>query len=135
MLVWTARGSAISPSPLMPAASVERRVEPEGGVKHPHREIELVFGNQRADLDLARRDREQVDVPLGQHLEHRRRKLRIGPDADPDDADLGHRVVMDQLGIADLAFALLDDRHRLREAGARHGEGQVATSRVFGVAA
>ena len=45
-----------------------------------------------------RRDREQVDLPLGEDLEHRRGELRVGADSDADDADLGHRVVLDQLG-------------------------------------
>ena len=107
----------------------------EGGVQHAHSKLELGFGDQRADLDLAGRDREQVDLPLGEHLEHFCRELRVGADADPDDADLGDRIIVDQPGIADLAAALLDHRHRLGEACARNGEGEVGRRRVFGVAA
>ena len=107
-------------------------IEAEGGVQHAHREVELVFGDQRADFDLAGGDCEQVDPALGQHREHCRGELRIGPDADADDADLGHRIVVDQARIADVALALLDDRQRLRQARARDGEGQVRRPGVGG---
>ena len=75
--------------------------EAEGGVEHAHRKLEIGLGDQRADLDLAGRDGEQVDLPLGQRLEHLRRELRVGADADADDADLGDRIVGDELAIAD----------------------------------
>ena len=127
---WTARGSAISPSPLMPP---DPRSRPKAVWSTRTARSSSVFGDQRADLDLAGGDREQVDLPLGQHLEHLRRELRVGADADADDADLGHRIVVDQLGIADVALALLDHRHRLREARARDGEGEVGRRRCWGL--
>ena len=72
-------------------------VEAEGGVEDADGKLELGFGDQRADLDLARRHGEQVDLALGEHLEHLRGELRVGADADADDADLGDRVVGDEL--------------------------------------
>ena len=134
-LAWTARGSAISPSPLMPAAPPTRRPSSPKAVWST-RTASSSWSSAISALTLISLDEtaSRLILPLGQHLEHRRRELRIGADADADDADLGDRVVVDQLGIADLTFALLDHRHRLGEAGARDGEGQVARARV-GVAA
>ena len=88
-------------------------IEAEGGVEHPDGEVEVGFGNQCADLDLTGGDREQVDLPFGERLEHRRCKLGVGADADADDADLGDGIVVNQFFVSDLGPALLDHRHCL----------------------
>ncbi len=99
-------------------------------MQRAYREIELGLGNQCADLDFARRDREQVDLTLREHLEHLRREPRVGADSDAHDADLGDRVVVDELVVPDLSLAPLDHRHRLGKARARDGEGEVGRACV-----
>ena len=71
-------------------------VEPERRVEHAHGKLHFILGDQHADLDFARADREQVDAPVGQRREHRRRQPRVGADADPDDRHLGDRRIGQQ---------------------------------------
>jgi hypothetical protein len=102
------------------------RIQPIGGVQHAHGQFGLVLVDQHRNLDLAGRDRLDVDPAIGQRLEHRRGNAGVAAHADADDADLGDLAVGDHAEIADRVLALFQQRL----ARARSASGTVKVTSV-----
>ncbi len=114
-----------------PARSPERARElrlgePEAVVQRAHRELGVLRRDEAADLDLARRDRLDVDALVREDAEHLRRDAGVRAHAEADDRHLHDVLVVAHLARAEALRDLLDPRLRAGEVGLGEREGDGA---------
>jgi hypothetical protein len=99
-------------------------------VQHAHGQFGFVFVDQHRNLDLAGRDRLNVDAAVGQRPEHRGGNACVAFHADANDRDLGDFGVGDDAVEADRFLLRLPAGLRAQQIGAGHGEGHVGLALV-----
>src|SRR3546814_15194371 len=105
-------------------------VEAVCGVEDAYRQFGFVLVDQHADLDLAGRDRLDVDAPVRKRAEHRAGDARVALHTDADDADFGHLVVRQNAVESDLVLRAFEHVDSAAEVGGGDGDGTVGPAIV-----
>src|SRR5438045_7623389 len=102
--------SAISRTLRHSAASDELLLlaQPEAIMKRAHRELRVLLMHDAAHLDLARRDRLDVDPFVREDLEHLRRDAGVRAHAEADDRHLHDVFVVAYVGASNAIRDLFD---------------------------
>src|SRR5690606_25558464 len=105
--------------PRSAGVEVERRVQDLDGVFH------LGLLDHAGDADGRGGDHLDVDVVVGQDLEHLGRHPRVGLHAGTDDRDPADVVVEPHAGVVEVPGQRVDERGGPLRVGVRDGEGDV----------
>ncbi len=102
-------------------------------MQRAHRKLAILRIDHDRNLDLRSGDHLDIDVFMGQHLEHPRRDPGMGAHPATHDRNLGDLIFMAHAVSPDFAGDGLDQVDGPLEVGARHGEGHVGAAVGAGV--
>ncbi len=102
-------------------------------MQRTHRQFAILGIGHDRDLDLGSRDHFDIDVFVGQHLEHPRRDAGVGAHPATDNRNLGHLIVIPYAAGSDLARDRLDQFEGALEVGTRDREGHIGAAVGAGV--